>query len=67
MEGSERTVADAKIISTWRPLLPVCEDNPLAFCDASTIDPQDLIAADRVYPHSVGEIYYLAYNENQQW
>lgn len=53
--------------STWRPLLSVCKDNPLAFCDASTIDPTDLIAVDRVYPHSVGEVYYLVYNEKQQW
>jgi len=53
--------------STWRPLLPVCEDRPLAFCDASSIDPKDLIPADRVYPHSVGEIYYLGYNKNHRW
>lgn len=48
-------------------MLPVCKDNPLAFCDASTVDSKDLIAADRVYPHSVGEVYYLLHNENQQW
>jgi len=56
-----------RIINTWRPLLPVCEDRPLAVCDASSIKPGDLIAADRVYPHTIGEIYYLKPNKNHRW
>jgi len=56
-----------RIVNTWRPLLPVCEDRPLAFCDASSIDPSDLLPADRVLPHTVGEIYYLRFNPNHKW
>lgn len=53
--------------STWRPLHPVCRDRPLALCDCRSIDPEDLITADRVLPHAVGEVYFLGFNENQKW
>lgn len=46
---------------------PVLEDNPLAVCDARSIDPEDLIATDRVIPVRAGEVYYLRYNKNQRW
>ena len=46
---------------------PVCRDRPLALCDCRSIDPEDLITADRVLPHAVGEVYFLGHNENQKW
>ena len=39
----------------------------MAFCDASTVEKGDLIAADRISPQYEGEIYYLAHNSAQQW
>ncbi|KAI9835390.1 MAG: hypothetical protein M1819_002307 [Sarea resinae] len=45
-----------RIMNTWRPLRPVCEDRPLAFCDA-----------DRVLPHAIGEIDHLQFNESHRW
>jgi hypothetical protein len=53
--------------STWRPLNRVLEDRPLALCDSRSIDPGDLVAADRILPDRVGEVYYLRYNEGQLW
>ena len=52
--------------STWRSLVPVLEDNPLAVCDSPSIDPEDLIAADRVVPTRHGEVYYVRYNKDQK-
>ena len=43
------------------------EDRPLAVCDFRSIDPEDLVPADRVLPDKVGEVYYLRYNEAQRW
>lgn len=43
------------------------EDSPLAFCDYKSIDSSDLIAADRVSEQYAGEVYYLRYNQGQQW
>ena len=56
-----------KVISTWRPLLPVVEDRPLAVCDYRSMDPEDLVAADRVLPDKVGEVYYIRHNLEQKW
>jgi hypothetical protein len=53
--------------STWRPLLPVLEDRPLALCDSRSVGLEDLVAADRVLPDRVGEVYYLRYSPSQQW
>ena len=53
--------------STWRPLHPVIEDRPLAVCDFRHVNPDDLVAADRVLPDRVGEVYYLHHNAHQKW
>ncbi len=53
--------------STWRPLIPVLENNPLAFCDSRTIDPEDLITADRILPSQSWSLYFLKHNPNQKW
>ena len=54
-------------MNTWRSLLPVLEDRPLALCDGRSVVPEDLVAADRIVPDSVGEVYYLTYNPNHKW
>ena len=56
-----------QIFNTWRPLLPVLEDRPLALCDSSSVAPDDLVAADRIVPDRVGEVYYLRHNPEQRW
>ncbi|KAI0139027.1 hypothetical protein F4776DRAFT_617774 [Hypoxylon sp. NC0597] len=56
-----------RLINTWRSILPECEDRPLALCDYSSTDANDLVATDRVYPKWNQEIYYLKYNKNQRW
>ncbi|KAL5323981.1 hypothetical protein ACEPPN_008524 [Leptodophora sp. 'Broadleaf-Isolate-01'] len=53
--------------STWRTLIPQLEDRPLALCDSRSVNPEDLVAADRIIPDRVGEVYYLTYNPNHQW
>lgn len=60
-------VALLTTISTWRSLIPVLEDRPLALCDARSVLPNDLIATDRVIPTMVGEVYYLHYNPDHKW
>lgn len=55
------------VTSTWRSLVPVLEDNPIAVCDARSIDPADLVPADRIIPTRVGETYFLRHNREQRW
>jgi len=40
---------------------------PLAVCDARSIDTEDLIGSDLVYPDWVGETYAVAYNPRHVW
>ena len=55
------------VIQVWRPIgAPVVAD-PLAICDARTLAPGDLIAADLRYADRMGEIYQIAYNPEHRW
>ncbi|KAK5049941.1 hypothetical protein LTR84_004060 [Exophiala bonariae] len=56
-----------RVVNTWRPMVSKLEDRPLAFCDFRTVDPNDAIPTDRVYPHRSTELYYFHHNENQRW
>jgi hypothetical protein len=53
--------------STWRSLLPVLEDQPLALCDSRSVAETDLMPTDRLVPDRVGEVYYLKYNPKHRW
>jgi len=55
------------IIQVWRAINRPIESNPLAIADARSLAPADLIAAERRYPHRVGETYRVAYNPAHRW
>jgi hypothetical protein len=55
------------IVNLWRPIGRPVEKSPLALCDARTIQPGDLIAADLVYRDRTGETYALQHNPAQRW
>jgi hypothetical protein len=57
----------AAIINVWRPVAHVARDWPLAFADARSVDPADLIPSELRFRHRTGEIYGLAYNPRQRW
>jgi hypothetical protein len=68
-EVARLRAAGARIIqiNVWRPIRGPVRRSPLALADASSIEPQDLVATDQVFPDRVGEIYHLAYNPGQRW
>ena len=55
------------IINVWRSIRGPVETAPLALCDARTIAPGDLVAAERRTSERTGEIYHLAFNAAQRW
>jgi len=57
----------AAIINVWRPIHHEARDWPLAFADARSVSPDDLLPSDLIFPHRKGEIYGVAYNPAQQW
>jgi hypothetical protein len=55
------------LIQVWRAINQPIQSNPLAIADARSLAPSDLIAAERRYPHRVGETYQIRYNPNHHW
>jgi hypothetical protein len=56
-----------QVINLWRPIRGPLQDAPLAVCDATSISPDDLVPADLVYTHRVGETYAVKYNPSHRW
>jgi hypothetical protein len=55
------------VINVWRPIRGPIQDAPLAVADAQSVDSDDLVATDLVYPDRTGEIYYVKFNPSQRW
>ncbi|CZR52359.1 uncharacterized protein PAC_02236 [Phialocephala subalpina] len=56
-----------RIINVWRPLVNSVEDWPLAVCDGSTVNQNDLVEADHIRRHYMGSTMYLQHHESQQF
>jgi hypothetical protein len=55
------------IIQVWRAIDQPIQANPLAIADASSVEPDDLLIAERRYPNRVGQTYRLKYNPRHRW
>jgi hypothetical protein len=55
------------IIQVWRAINLPIQSNPLALADARSIAFEDLLVAERRYPHRVGQTYRLKYSPNHRW
>lgn len=55
------------VVNVWRSIVPFVQKSPLAVCDAQSIAPTDLVAADLVYRDRVGETYAITYNPSHRW
>lgn len=66
-EAEQLLKGRVQIINLWRPIRGPLLDSPLAVCDARTVNPDELVASDLVYPNRVGETYSVKYNPDHQW
>jgi hypothetical protein len=66
-EADELLKGRVQVINLWRPIRGPLRDAPLAVCDASSVDPGDLVASDLVYRNRVGETYAVKYNPGHRW
>lgn len=55
------------IVNVWRSINGPVLDTPLAFADARSVSPDDLVATDLKYPDRTGEVYRLAHNPAHRW
>ena len=55
------------IIQVWRAIAQPIRSNPLAIADARSVAAEDLLVAERRYPHRVGQTYRLKHNSRHRW
>ena len=55
------------INQVWRAINQPIQSNPLAIADAKSVEPGDLLVAERRYPHRVGQTYRLKYSPRHRW
>jgi len=66
-EAEELLTRRFAIIQVWRAINKPIQANPLALADAESVAMEDLVVAERRYPHRVGQTYRLKYNANHRW
>ncbi|MBL4721503.1 MAG: methyltransferase [Alphaproteobacteria bacterium] len=54
-------------VNVWRPISGPVKRSPLALADASSVNADELIATDQIFPDRVGEIYNVAHADTQRW
>ncbi len=66
-EAERRLLERYAIINVWRPLFGPVRDTPLAVCDARTIEAEDLIPIDLLYPDRIGQNFTFTYHARHRW
>jgi hypothetical protein len=66
-DAEELLKGRVQVINVWRPIKGPLLDAPLAVCDATSVDFEDLVPSDLVYTHRVGETYSVRYNPTHRW
>src|SRR5262245_56808442 len=67
-EDAERLLGGrVQIVNLWRPIRGPLEDAPLAVCDASSVEPEQLVPSDLVYPNRVWETYSVVFDPRHRW
>lgn len=55
------------IINVWRSVRGVVLNSPIACCDASSVNPVDLVAVERRAHDRIGEIEFVTWNPGHRW
>lgn len=67
-EAEKRLQGRFLFLNVWRPILGPVESYPLVLCDAHSMGPRDMVAADHIYDGGRrGETYRMAFNPSQRW
>jgi len=56
------------IVNVWRSIVPdPVVAHPMAFCDAQTVEPEDLVVFEIHYADRVGENYFSKHADRHRW
>lgn len=67
VEADTRSQSRFAIVNVWRAIQAPVLSSPIACCDASTLAPDDLIAAERRAEGRIGEIEFARWNSAHRW
>lgn len=66
-EAESRLQNRFAIVNVWRTIAGPVFHNPLACCDASTMEANDLIASERRAKERIGELELVSYRDQHRW
>ncbi len=66
-EAESRLQNRFAIVNVWRTIAGPVFRNPLACCDASTLEAEDLIASERRAKDRIGELELVRYSSRHRW
>lgn len=66
-EADTRLEKRFAIINVWRTIAGPVYRNPLACCDVTTLDAEDLIASERRAKDRIGELELVRYSSRHRW
>ena len=65
-EADELLKGRVQIINVWRPISTVQRD-PLAVAEATSVDDEDLVVIELIYPNRRGETYGVKHSDKHTW
>lgn len=66
-QAQQRSNFPWAIINVWRSIRGSVRTSPIACCDASSVEPQDLVAVERRAHDRIGEIEFVTWNPGHRW
>lgn len=66
-EAKQRLEKRFAIVNLWRSITGTVTTTPLACCAASSIEPGDLVAAERRAEERIGELELVSWNPRHRW
>lgn len=66
-EAARHSDDRVQIINVWRPLFGPVYDAPLAVCDYRSVNANDAVPTDAVFPDYLGETYNFYPNPEHRW
>jgi hypothetical protein len=66
-QAGKRLEGRFAIVNLWRTVAGPVYHSPLACCDASTLDPADLVASERRARERIGELELVSWNPAHRW
>ena len=55
------------IVNVWRSIAGTISNHPLVLCDATTVNPEDLVSVERRAEDRIGELQVALHDPGQRW